>query len=79
MRKPDRGQESKGVKGARRVMEDGEELSVSFAIRLLFLHCTCICTACTLAAPTHPLHYTIALDSRSEARYICRQGRGLAI
>ena len=80
MREPDRGQESKGVKGARRVMEDKEEgVSVSFAIRSLILHRTCTCTACTLAAPAHPLHYTVALDSGSEARYVRRQGRGLGI
>ena len=35
--------------------------------------------AYTLAAPTHPLHHTVALDSGSEARYIRRQGRGLGI
>ncbi len=27
----------------------------------------------------HPLHYTVALDSGSEARYVLRQGRGLGI
>ena len=32
-----------------------------------------------LAAPTHPLHDTVALDSGSEARYVRRQGRGLGI
>ena len=32
-----------------------------------------------LAAPTHPLHHTVALDSGSEARYVRRQGRGLGI
>ena len=39
------------------------------------------CTACILAAlfPTRPLHYTVALDSGSEARYVRRQGRGLGI
>ncbi len=36
-------------------------------------------TACILVAPTHPLHHTVALDSRSEAMYVRRQGRGLGI
>ena len=27
----------------------------------------------------HPLHYTVALDSGSDARYVRRQGRGLGI
>ena len=82
MREPDRGQERKGVKGAKGVMEDKEEgVSVSFAIRSLISHRTYTCTAYTLTALTHPLHYTVALDSGSEARFVLvrRQGRGLGI
>ena len=45
----------------------------------VFLHRTYICTACTLVAPTHPLHYTVTLDSGIEARYVRRKGRGLGI
>ncbi len=80
MWEPDRGQESKGVKGGKEVMKDKEGgVPVSFAIRSLTSHRTCTCTTCTLAAHTHPLHYTVALDSGSEARYVRRQGRGLGI
>lgn len=51
-------------------MEDKkEEISVFFTIRLLILHYTYTCTACILAALTHPLYYTVALDNENEARY----------
>ena len=40
-----------------------------------------VVTACKLAAlfPTQPLHHTVALNSESEARFLCRSGRGLGI
>lgn len=34
--------------------------------------CTCTCKACVLAAPTEPLHRTVALESGGEARYVRR-------
>ncbi len=40
---------------------------------------TCTYAACTLAALTYPLHYTVALDRGSEARYVRRQARGLGL
>ena len=56
----------KGSKKQRGAMEDKDHrASVSFSIRSLI----CTCTACTLAAPTHPLNYKAALDSWSEAGY----------
>ena len=45
-----------------------------------FTHfCTCTYTNCIFATTTHPFHYTVAIDSGSEPRYVRRQGRGLAI
>ena len=48
----------------------GSTVLVSFYIKSSLSHRICTCTACTLAAPTHPLHYTGALDSVIEARYV---------
>ena len=49
------------------------EVPVSSLIRLLILHLHLHLHSLYLAAlfPTHPLHYTVALDSGSEARYVC--------
>ena len=67
---------AKGSKGQRGAMEDKyDEVSVSLSIRSLISRHTCTCKPCTLAAPSHPLHYIATLDSVSEARYVCRQGR----
>ena len=41
----------------------------------LHLHSLYVAVLC----PTHPLYYTVALDSGSEARYVRRQGSGLGI
>ena len=68
-----------GVKGAKGVQEAqgvaGEkamEVSVfSFIISSILHYFSC--------THPHPLHHTIALDTWSEARYVCRQGRGLGI
>ena len=61
-------------------MEDKEGRVNSFFLhQITDSHRTYICTACTLATPTHPLHYTVASDSGSEARYVRRQGHGLGI
>ena len=76
-----------GEKGARRAggpwMIKRREVPVSSLIRLLILHLHLHLHLHNLylAAlfPTHPLHYTVALDSESEARYVRRQGRGLGI
>lgn len=50
-----------------------------FLHQIIDSHCTYICTACTLAAPTHLLHYTVALDNGCEARYARRQDGGQGI
>ena len=47
--------------------------SLILQLHILYLH------SYTLVAPTHPLYYTVALDSRSEAKYVRRQDRGLGI
>ena len=61
-------------------MEDKKGKGISlFFYQIIDLYRTCICTSSTLAGPTHPLHYTVALDCRSETKYVCRQGRGLEI
>ena len=76
---------TKGVrkaKGPWRIKEDGGsgffphqiiDLLPHFLYKYQHLH------SCILAAPTHPLHDTVALDSGSEARYVRCQGRGLGI
>ena len=58
------------------------EVSVSSFIRSLILHlyctfctCTCISIACILAASTHLLHHTVALDNRSKVKYVYCQGQ----
>ncbi len=72
--------EQKGSKEQRGATEDKEERVTSLSLhQIIDSHRTYICTACTSAALTHPLHYAVALDSGSEARYVCRQGRGLGI
>ena len=38
---------------------------------------SCLLSVLSRTFPTNPLHHIVALDSRSEARYVRRQGRGL--
>ena len=74
-----------GEKGVKRARGSGRikktEMPVFSLIRLLILHLHLHLHSLYLAAlfPTHPLHYTIALDSRSEARFVRRHSRGLGI
>ena len=73
----------KGVrkaKGPWRIKEDGGSSFFPHQIidllpHFLYRHLH----SCILAAPTHPLYNTVALDSGSEAMYVRRQGRGLGI
>ena len=55
------------------------EVPVSSLIRLLTLHLHLHSLYLAAHFPAHPLYYTVALDSGSEARYVRRQGRGLGI
>ena len=55
------------------------EVQLFSLIRLLILHLHLHNLYLAALSPTHPLHYTVALDSGSEARYVRRQGRGLGI
>ncbi len=86
----DRGQgSSKGIKGPKGSGEDKEDRGLSLFpfIRLVILHLhtshphlhLVMYIAFILAVSTHSPHYTVALDSGSEARYERRQGRGLGI
>lgn len=60
--------------------EAGSGISL-FIYQMVDPHRIYICTAITLAAPTHSLHDTVAFDSGSEARYVLvrRQVRDLGI
>ena len=91
--KPDRGQERSEIRRVnglenQATMEDIRGLKrQSFPYQIFDFtptHCAsflyiCTYTSCILAAPTHPLHHTFALDSGSEARYVRRQSCGLGI
>ena len=55
------------------------EVPVFSLIRLLILHLHLHSLYSAALFPTHPLHYPVALDCGSEARYVRRQGRGLGI
>ena len=54
--------------------------SSHFSTFIFCIH-TCTYIACILAAPTHRLYHTVALDSESEARYVrcqsCGRGPGI--
>lgn len=75
------GQESKGVEEDKK--DGGGSLFLhqitDFAPTCTFRTNTCTYIAYILPAPTHPLHYTVALDSGSKARCVRRQGCGLEI
>lgn len=65
----DRGQQSKRVRKAMEDKENEKDDGIISSIRSSILH---LYTAPTLAVFSHPLDYSIALDSGIEV--LCRQG-----
>lgn len=85
MWEPDRSQESKGSgeqrdqkserspKSPGAIEDGGPSLFLHQIIDFASVHFALApepCTACILAASTHPLYHTVALDSGSEDRYV---------